>query len=81
MNQDGWWTLDEENCSCTFSLQGIGARFGFGDIDDTVDVEGDLLGVGNPVLVSEAVGVFAVVESREGVIAVGNCPLVDLVFA
>lgn len=56
-------------------------RFRFGDIDNSVDVEGDLLGVGNPVLVSEAVGVFAVVVSREGVIAVGNCPLVDLVFA
>lgn len=71
----------KENCSCTFSLQRVAIRFGFADVDNTVDVERDFLGVGNPVLVSEAVGVFAVVESREGVIAVGNCPLVDLVFA
>lgn len=70
-----------ESCSCTFGLERIAGAVCFVDIYDAVDVEGDLLGVGDPVLVAEAVGVFAVVDGREGVIAVGNCPLVDLVLA
>lgn len=67
--------------SCTFGLEGIAGAVCFVDVYNAVDVEGDLLGVGDPVLVAEAVGVFAVVDGREGVIAVGNCPLVDLVLA
>lgn len=53
-------------------LQRILWAVGFRDIDDTVDVEGDLLAVGTPVLITEAVGVLAVVLGLEGEIAVGD---------
>jgi len=46
-----------------------------------VDVEGDLLGVGTPVLVAEAVGVLSVVLGVEGVVAVADALVVDLVAA
>jgi hypothetical protein len=48
-------------------------------VDDSVDVEGDLLGVGTPVLISEAVYVFAIMLSRERIIAVRDTLLVCLV--
>jgi hypothetical protein len=44
----------------TFRLERILREFRFGDVDDSVDVEGDLLGVRGPALVAEAVDVFAV---------------------
>jgi len=34
-----------------------------------VDVEGDLLGRGGPLLVAEAIGVFSILRGREGVVA------------
>jgi hypothetical protein len=65
----------------TFTVEGIGGDIRLADIDDAVDVERDLLGVGAPVLVAEAVGVFAVVLGSEGVVAVGDGLLVGLVLA
>lgn len=65
----------------TFRLQRVLRRLGLGDVDDPVDVEGDLLAGRAPVLVAEAVGVFAVVPGLEGVVAVGGGLLVDLVLA
>lgn len=44
----------------------------FGDVDNSVDVEGDLLGVRGPTLVAEAVVVFAVRLCGEGVVVGGN---------
>ena len=41
---------------------------GLVNVDDTVDVERDLLGVGPPVLVAKAVAVLAVLLGREGVV-------------
>jgi hypothetical protein len=46
-----------------------------------MDVEGDFLAVCAPVLVAEAVGVFAVVLGGKGVVAVGDGLLVDFVLA
>lgn len=65
----------------TFGLDGVGGVFRLADIDDAVDVEGDLLAVGAPVLVAEAVGVFAVKLGGKGVVAVGDGLLVDFVLA
>lgn len=47
-------------------------RVGLGDVDDAVDVEGDLLTGGAPVLVAEAVDVLAVLPGGEGEVAVGD---------
>lgn len=44
----------------------------FGHVDNSVDVEGDLLGVGGPALVAEAVVVFPVQLCGEGVVVGGN---------
>ena len=44
-----------------------------------MDVEGNLLGVGAPMLVAEAVQVPAVLLGREGVIAAGNGSGLELV--
>lgn len=44
-----------------------------------MDVEGDLLAVGAPVLVTKAVGVFAIVLGLEVVIAIGDGLFVDFV--
>jgi len=63
-----------------FLLQGVGGRFGFGDVDDAVDVEGDFFGGGGPVLVGEAIGVFAVEGRGEGVVAGGDGGFVEVVF-
>lgn len=65
----------------TFGLEGIDGVFAFADVDYAVDVERDLLAVGAPVLVAEAVGVFAVMEGGIGVVAVGDGALVDFVLA
>lgn len=46
-----------------------------------MDVERDFLGVGAPVLVVEAVGVFAVFSRVKGVVAIGYAAFVDLVAA
>ena len=46
-----------------------------------MDVEGDLLAVGAPVLVAETVHVLAVVLGVEGVVAVGHGLLHGLVLA
>ena len=39
----------------TLRFQRVLGRVGLGDVDDAVDVEGDLLAVGAPMLVAEAV--------------------------
>jgi len=49
-------------------LQRVLGRLGLGHVDDAVDVEADFLGVGTPVLVVEAVRVFAVFGRGEGVV-------------
>ncbi len=46
-----------------------------------MDIEGYFLAVGAPVLVTEAVGVLAVVLGVEAVVAVGDGLFVDLVLA
>lgn len=63
----------------TFLLQGIDGDVGLVDIDDAVDVEGDLLGVGAPVLVAEAVAELAVLTGGEGVVAGRDGLFVELV--
>lgn len=65
----------------TFGLEGVDGVFAFADVDYAVNVERDLLAVGAPVLVAEAVGVFAVMEGGIGVVAVGDGALVDFVLA
>lgn len=65
----------------TFDFNGIGRQFRLGDIDDAVDIERDLLGVGAPVLVAEAVGVFAIAMGGKGVVAVGHASFLYLVIA
>ena len=49
----------------TFLLQRITWRLAFGYVDDTVDIERNLLARGGPLLVAEAVDVLAVVGSIE----------------
>jgi hypothetical protein len=58
-------------------LWGLGLRH----VDDSVDIEGNFFGVCAPVLVVEAVGVFAVFEGGEGVVAGGHAAFVNLVGA
>lgn len=65
----------------TFGIQRIRLVLGLADVDDTVDIEGDFLAVGAPVLVAKAVGVFAVVLGVEAVVAAGYRLLVDFVLA
>jgi hypothetical protein len=60
-------------------LEGILWAVAFRDIDDTVDIEGNLFAVGTPVLVAEAVGVLAVVLGLEGEVAGRDGLFVDLV--
>lgn len=62
----------------TLLLQWVLWRLGLGNIDDTVDIEGDLLRVRSPVFVAEAVGIPAVRSGSEGVITGGRAALVDL---
>lgn len=56
----------------TFDLEGILRHLVFGHVDNSVDVEGDLLGVRGPTLVAEAVVIFAVRLCGEGVVVGGN---------
>jgi len=70
--------LRDELCHVSdFPFQGILRRFRFGHVDNAVDVEGHLLGVGAPMFVVEAVRVFAVFFGGEGVIAARDTTLVD----
>lgn len=62
-------------------LEGILRHLRLGHVDDSVDVEGDFLRVGGPALVTEAVVVFAVGLSSEGVVLVGDGLLVVLAVA
>lgn len=54
---------------------------GFANIDNTVDVERNLLAVGPPMLVAEAVVVLSVGASDNRVVAVGDGLFVDDVLA
>lgn len=65
----------------TFFLERVLRRLALGDVDDAVDIEADLLGVGGPVLVAEAIGKCAVAGGVEGVVAGADGGLVDLVRA
>jgi hypothetical protein len=53
----------------TLLLQWILGCFRFGDVDNAVHVERDLFRVGAPVLVVEAVSIFAVFFGIERVVA------------
>lgn len=65
----------------TFNFEGVGGDVSLANVDNAVDVEGDLLAVGAPVLVSEAVSVLAVVLRVEGEVAVGDTLVKGLVLA
>lgn len=54
----------------TLRLQRIVVIIGFADVDDAVDVEGNLLAVGAPMLVAKAVRVLSVHASYHRVVAV-----------
>ena len=77
---------DPSACAClpasvgqlTLLLQGVLRRLRLGYVDDAVNVERNLLGVCAPVLVVEAVDVFAVLGRMERVVAGGNAALMDL---
>lgn len=56
----------------TFHLKGILGHLRLGHVDDSVDVEGDLLGVGGPALIAKAVDVFSVGVGIEGVVLGGD---------
>lgn len=60
----------------TLLLERIARDVSLVDVDNAVYVEMDLLAVGAPVLISEAVGIFAVAPGCEGVVAVGHALLV-----
>lgn len=62
----------------TFALQGILRHLRLGHVDDTVDVERDLLGVGGPALIAETVVEFPVGVRGERVVFVGDGLLVVL---
>jgi hypothetical protein len=59
------------------ALKGIRRLGFFGNVDNAMDVEGDLLGVDAAVLVGEAVGVAAIKVGLEGVVAGGDRVLRD----
>ena len=63
----------------TFTIEGVGGHLMLAHVDNSVDVEGDLLGVGSPGLVTKAVNVFSIVLGCERVVAVGDTLLVCLV--
>jgi hypothetical protein len=63
----------------TFTVEGISGHFMLAHVDNSMDVEGNLLGVGAPMLVTEAVDVFAIMLGSEGVVTVGDTLLVRLV--
>jgi len=56
----------------TFSLEGVLWHLGFGHVDNSVDVERDLLGVRCPAFVAEAVVVFSIGHCGEGVVIGGD---------
>lgn len=56
----------------TFDLEGILCHLVFGNVDNSMHVEGDLLGVRGPAFVAEAVVVFSVRLCGEGVVVRGN---------
>ena len=58
--------------SITFFVKRVLRQVAFSNVYYAVDVEGDLLRVGAPVLVAEAVYVFSVVLRIEGEVAIGN---------
>ena len=60
-------------------LQRVLRRLGLGHVDDAVDVEGDVLRGGRPLLVAEAVDEFAVQRGVEAVVARGYAELGDYV--
>lgn len=62
----------------TFGFQWVLRHLGFGHIDNSVDVERDLLRIGGPALIAEAVAVLAVVGCGERVVLVGDGLLVVL---
>jgi hypothetical protein len=64
-----------------FGLERVCRDVGLAHVDNAVDVEGDLLAVGAPVLVAEAVHELAVVLGREGVVAVRDGSGLELVAA
>jgi hypothetical protein len=63
----------------TFLVQGIRRCFCFGHVDDSVDIERDLLGVGRPMLIAETIDVLSVLTCSEGVVAVRNGALMKAV--
>lgn len=65
--------------SADLPFQRVLGRLALGDVDDAVDIEADLLGVGGPVFVAEAVGEAAVHVGGEGVVARADGAFVDLV--
>lgn len=65
----------------TLALKRIGRNIILADVDNSVDVEGNLLGVGAPALVSKAICVLSVALGGERVVAIGNCLFVGLVLA
>jgi hypothetical protein len=66
-------------CALTLLLQRVLRCLGLRYVDDAVHVEADFLCVRAPVLVVEAICVFAVLGRREGVVAGRDAALVDLV--
>ena len=64
-----------------FQLKWVTWGFTFGNVDDAVDIEGNLFCGGGPVFVGEAVNIFAVGVSVEGVVARGDGALMDEVVA
>lgn len=56
----------------TFEFEGILCHLVFGHVDNSMHIEGDLLGIGGPALITEAVVVFSVRLCGEGVIVRGN---------
>lgn len=63
----------------TFFLQWILRRLVLRNIDNAMHIEADLLGVGAPVLVVEAVRVFPILCRNEAMVARRHATLVDLV--
>ena len=74
---EGW--KGNGRASLTFKIKRVLGQISFADIDNPMDVERDLLGVGTPVLVAKAVGEFAVRLCDEGLVTVGDGSEVDLI--
>ena len=63
----------------TFCVQGVGRSLALWHIDDSVDVERDLLRGRGPVLVAEAVNVLSVDFGVKRMVAIGHATVVVLV--